>query len=162
MCCLSLQNQILGVRNQGTPGIQGSPDKGPQKLELPFPFWVPKIFRVVSNAHGKRWVFTGLEEPNCITKDYQEHIERFIPVMRSYNEHEAANHLEMWIKGTLPKEPLLDVSAWLSSARSMVAALQLWGYIKIPLKKWADNWIYKSFITKRSWFSPLAAHSWTL
>lgn len=32
MCCLSLQNQILGVRNQG-----------PQKLALPFPFWVPKI-----------------------------------------------------------------------------------------------------------------------
>ncbi len=56
-------------------------------------------------------LFAGIADPNPITKDYAEHIEKFLPTMRAYNEHEAANHLESWIKGTLPKEPLLDVSA---------------------------------------------------
>lgn len=65
----------------------------------------------LDNKHVFFVLFAGVAESNPITKDYAEHIEKFLPTMRTYNEHEAANHLEMWIKGTLPKEPLLDVSA---------------------------------------------------
>ena len=69
-------------------------------------------------------LFAGVAESNPITKDYAEHIEKFLPTMRTYNEHEAANHLEMWIKGTLPKEPLLDVSAWLRFDMSEIVAAE--------------------------------------
>ena len=35
----------------------------------------------------------------------------FIPVMRGYKLHRAADHLEKWCLGTLDLQPLLDVSA---------------------------------------------------
>ena len=53
----------------------------------------------------------GLEERNPIPKEYAEHIEKFLPVMRSYNEASAAQYLEDWIHDNLELAPLLDVSA---------------------------------------------------
>jgi hypothetical protein len=50
---------------------------------------------------------------NVITQDYRDHILKFIPVMRSFNEHEAADHLQSWLDDELEKAPLLDVSAQL-------------------------------------------------
>ena len=53
----------------------------------------------------------GLAERNPIPREYAEHIDKFLPVMRSYNEMAAAQYLEDWIHGNLELAPLLDVSA---------------------------------------------------
>lgn len=55
----------------------------------------------------------GVGERNEIPRDYVDHIEKYLPVMRSYNEDAAAQHLEHWIKGTLELQPLLDLSTFL-------------------------------------------------
>ena len=57
----------------------------------------------------------GLGEKREITDDQVQHIEKFLPVLRYplYNLERCADFLESWISGSLPAQPLLDVSALL-------------------------------------------------
>jgi len=54
----------------------------------------------------------GLGEHNEIPRKYVEHIRKFLPIMRAYSEHQAADHLERWIEGRLEFQPLLDLSVF--------------------------------------------------
>lgn len=57
-----------------------------------------------------------VSEKNVMKEAQRDNILKYIPLLRDplYKLDKAANHLEMWLHGTLPKAPLLDVSAWLS------------------------------------------------
>ena len=57
----------------------------------------------------------GLGEKREITDDQVQHIQKFLPVLRYplYNLERCADFLESWISGSLPAQPLLDVSALL-------------------------------------------------
>lgn len=43
--------------------------------------------------------------------DYVDHIKKHIPILRSYNLNEAADHFERWVNGDLELSPPLDISA---------------------------------------------------
>ena len=47
---------------------------------------------------------------NPLPKDYQDHLARYIPVLRSYQLNAAADHFEQWLNGELQLAPLLDIS----------------------------------------------------
>lgn len=58
-------------------------------------------------------LLAGTIERNPIGQDFEDHIRKHLPILRSHGLHEAADYLEQWILGTLIEEPLLDVSALL-------------------------------------------------
>ena len=55
--------------------------------------------------------FAGIAEHNPIPADYIEHIKKFLPVLRSFNETSAAQHLEDWITGQLSLKALWSLSS---------------------------------------------------
>ncbi|CAK9094355.1 unnamed protein product, partial [Durusdinium trenchii] len=54
----------------------------------------------------------GVAERNPIAADFADKILRHLPILREnpYNLHAAADHLESWVLGSLPRAPLLDVT----------------------------------------------------
>ena len=56
-----------------------------------------------------------VSEKNVMKEAQRDNILKFVPLLRDplYKLDKAANHLEMWLHGVLPRAPLLDVSAWL-------------------------------------------------
>lgn len=66
-------------------------------------------YHVTSNLLG----LAGLGEAREITDDQIQHIQKFLPVLRYplYGLERCADFLESWISGSLPAQPLLDVSA---------------------------------------------------
>jgi len=66
-------------------------------------------YHVTSNLLG----LAGLGEEREITDDQIQHIQKFLPVLRYplYGLERCADFLESWISGSLPAQPLLDVSA---------------------------------------------------
>lgn len=55
----------------------------------------------------------GLQEMNPIPAEYRDHIGKYIPLMRSFNEGESADYLQLWLDDAFEKAPLLDVLACL-------------------------------------------------
>ena len=62
------------------------------------------------------WGLTGVAERNPIAADFADKILRHLPILREnpYNLHAAADHLESWVLGSLPRAPLLDVTGCLA------------------------------------------------
>lgn len=67
---------------------------------------------------------SGLAENNPIADNYRNHVLSFLPLLRSYKQTRAADHLENWVNGTLELAPLLEVSAQLGVARVLCGAQQ--------------------------------------
>ena len=58
-------------------------------------------------------LFPGLAERNALPADFKKDmLQKYIPVMQQYGMREASDYLEQWVLGTLPLQPLLDVSAF--------------------------------------------------
>ena len=57
-----------------------------------------------------------VSDKNVIKEAVRDNVLKHLALLRDplYKLDKAANHLEMWVNGTLPQAPLLDVSAWLS------------------------------------------------
>lgn len=53
----------------------------------------------------------GVADLNEITRDYRDHVLKYIPTLHSYNLHKAADYLEQWVSGQYTASPLLDISA---------------------------------------------------
>ena len=50
---------------------------------------------------------------NPVSTDLKKDVlNKYLPVLRQYGMDSAADHLEQWVQGTLPLEPLADVSAF--------------------------------------------------
>lgn len=56
---------------------------------------------------------TGIAKRNPISQNYIDHVMKFLPTLRQYDLHRAADFLHAWVNGTLELQPLLDVSATL-------------------------------------------------
>ena len=51
---------------------------------------------------------------NLLPADFKKDVlNKYYPVIREYGVIEAAEYLKDWVSGTLPLEPLLDVTAFL-------------------------------------------------
>lgn len=46
-----------------------------------------------------------------LAEDYQAHLRKFVPVLRSYNLTDTAEFFRAWTDGELEPAPLLDISA---------------------------------------------------
>ena len=53
----------------------------------------------------------GIAPKNPLPADFKKEGLRYVPIMREYGLDGAADHMHAWVMGTLPLEPLLDVSA---------------------------------------------------
>eukprot|EP00435_Cladocopium_sp_Y103_P026275 s1851_g6.t1 len=54
----------------------------------------------------------GVAPKNPVSADLKKDVlNKYLPVMRQYGMDSAADYLEQWVQGTLPLEPLADVSA---------------------------------------------------
>ena len=56
----------------------------------------------------------GVAENNELPQETQDHLTKFVPILRSYGLNAAAQYYEDWVSGQLELAPLLDVSACLS------------------------------------------------
>ena len=129
ICChlvLSFNFMLAGVAEDETvscrPRIQRMvsvfpEDRRPQNVSFRSPSRpdLPRLLCVLAHFDSGQSCFvpetwTGTAEKNPLPKDYREHLARFIPVLQSYNLHDAATHFRQWLDGELPLAPLLDVS----------------------------------------------------
>ena len=57
----------------------------------------------------------GTAENNELPQEYKDHLRKYVPALRSYGLHDAAQYYEDWVDGALELAPLLDVSAHLGA-----------------------------------------------
>ena len=77
------------------------------------------------------WGSAGIALHNPIPADYVEHIKKFLPVMRSFNEHSAAKHLEDWVTGELALKPIWTLASFPGLLRQNLVFPEIFNFIFI-------------------------------
>lgn len=68
----------------------------------------------MKSVSSVRFLLQGLSDRNPLSEEFKREVLKHLPIMRKYKLDDAANYLEAWISGTLPLQPLLDISARLA------------------------------------------------
>ena len=91
-------------------------DLGWPKFEVPqllgvtvFKFDVCSVYWLVNAVES--FDPEGIAPKNPLPADFKKEVLKYVPTMRQYGLDGAADHMHAWVMGTLPLEPLLDVSA---------------------------------------------------
>ena len=101
------------------------PRRATPRPESPLSFLSLRFEASISSCGKGPCLLPGVADMNEITKDYRDHVLKFVPTLRSYNLHRAANYLETWVSGRYVAAPLLDISAPLDKTLASVLHILL-------------------------------------